>query len=229
MPTQCSSTKHADQGACPTREEHPGQEVVFFGCRLLTQTLYEPPLIVRLGGGCYSSSCCWETISCSWPGRCNYNESTANSPSSIPADWPHLEHTTPPFPFYIQSWLLHNEQHLVLICPQKPKQHQKEEGGRIWEELAAEEIHRKAVREWSWRSSMAGGETDHLYWLQHPLWPSENLPRPSVTQHAVSILGQMYTKVRTRGGKGRRRGDGDGGVWGKNATEKNLQLSAKRL
>lgn len=76
---------------------------------------------------------------------------------------------------------------------------------------------------------MGGGATDRLYCLQHPLWPGENLPRPSVTQHAVSILGQMCTKVRTRGGKGRRRGDGGGGVWGENATEKNLQLSAKQL
>lgn len=42
----------------------------------------------------------------------------------------------------------------------------------------------------------------------------ENLSRPSVTQHAASILGQMYTKVRTRGGKGLRRGDGGGGIWG---------------
>lgn len=95
MPTQCSSAKHADQGGCPRLEEHPGQEVVFFGCRLLTQTLWAPPDSAL--GGCYSSSCCWETISCSWPGGCNYKESTANSPSSIPADWPHLEHTSPPF------------------------------------------------------------------------------------------------------------------------------------
>lgn len=50
MSTQCSSTKHADQGGCPTLEEHPGQEVVFFGCRLLTRTLYEPPLILHWGG-----------------------------------------------------------------------------------------------------------------------------------------------------------------------------------
>lgn len=123
----------------------------FLGAGCWLRTSMSPLWFCRRVGGCYSSSRCWETISCCWPGGCNYKESTANSPSSIPADWPHLEHTSPPpppFPFNIQSWLLHNEQHLVLIYPQKPKQHQKEEEGRIWEELTAEEIHRKVVREW---------------------------------------------------------------------------------
>lgn len=76
---------------------------------------------------------------------------------------------------------------------------------------------------------MGGGETDQTFTASNTLCGLVKTSPDPVTQHAASILGQMYTKVRTRGGKGRRRGDGGGGVWGENATEKNLQLSAKRL
>lgn len=98
-------------------------------------------------------------------------------------------------PLCIHSRLLHNEQHLVLIYPQKPKQPQKEE------ELAAEEIHRMAGCE-RMRATKGGlfltlgtvGEWN-VSPFSHPT-PSVALVETSphlLKQHAVSILGQTYT------------------------------------
>lgn len=153
-------------------QEHPGQEAVF-GNELLNQTLHKPP--DSASGPCPSSCIPLVPVTsarkpslflvCGW----NYRGLSAN-----PQTQPHLNftpsHPSPPSlhssrltspnaplntlqpsPPSLHRWLLHNEQHLVLISPQKPKQHEERRGREGWWWGGRREDGRKTFTESSMR------------------------------------------------------------------------------